>query len=166
MAIHLLGAIMALVVPANVLTEVPLLKSFVYFIAQFLPVVINFSIKSSFPELMQLCTATLLLTVPYWIYIYLKWPGMVDADVEMLQRFRASWKYRLLLGFCLIFGLPGLINYLFFVVGKDFHLAPFQSSRLALALFGPVMFCWGPTAMVTILVLKPWQVLIRYFKGK
>lgn len=151
LVINGLGALVALIVPDDVLNRFFLLGNFVDFLASLLPIIDNFSHNSVFPEVMRLQTSLMLLCSPFLAHIWMKWPGWEKNRSEMLRRARLS--YLRLLGFHLLVVLLGVSGgvYLFLARGSDFFAAPFQSSRLALAVFGPLFFSLVPAGFFVVL---------------
>jgi hypothetical protein len=152
LTIHAIGALVVFAVPEDILDKSSYLALFIGFFASHLPIIDNFSVKSDFPSLARLHITLMLFLSPYFAYIWMKWPDWAKNRSEMLRRAQKSY-LRLFLFYILIFliGISGY-SYLFLANGSDFHLLPFFSSKLALAISGPVFFSLVPAGFFVVLV--------------
>lgn len=150
--IHAIGALVVLVVPDNIFEKPSQLAQGLDFMASYFPIIENFSSGSDFPNIARLHIALMLLCSPYFFYVWMKWPGWAKCRSEMLRRRKMS-NLRLLMFYVLLLliGISGYI-FLFMANGSDFHLFPFLSSKLALAISGPVFFSLVPAGFVVTLV--------------
>jgi hypothetical protein len=152
LVIHGLGALVALALPNDVLGRSLFLEQIIDFLASLFPIIDNFSQRSDFPEIMRFQIALMLLCVPYIAYLWMQWPGLAANRGEILRRVRQS-SLRLLMLYLLILLLPvSAYVFLFLVQGSDFQMLPFQSSRLSLAIIGPVLFAVVPAGFFVTLV--------------
>lgn len=152
LVIHGFGALVALVLPNDVLGRFLFLEQIIDFLASLFPIIDNFSQRSAFPEIMRLEIALMLMCAPYLAYLWMQWPGSATNRSEMLGRIRQS-SLRLLAFYLLILLLPiTAYIFLFLVRGSDFQMLPFQSSRLLLAIIGPVLFAVVPAGFFVTLV--------------
>ncbi len=166
LALHVLGAAIALFVPVDVFTIIPLTRGIVEVVNSFFPIVCNFAIRSDFPEVTQLYGAIMVVTTPYWLWIWSRWPYMDKQMAYMIQLMRGSlWKV-IVMPFIPFAGV--LMTYFFLFVDiqlTEYKTIPFHSSRWALALFGPVLYCWVPATGLGIAFLTA-NVFRRYLKGE
>lgn len=163
--IHVLGGIMAFFVPDDILSTSTLLRDFVAAVNLILPIVSNSARHSLFPQVTQLYVAVMLCTSPYWVYVALRWPDLEKSKVLMLNTACRTFGKRVLLHILPFFLIVTLYVYFFKVEITDLHLAPFQHERWALAVFGPVFYCWMVSGIYSAVVI-PFEVLIRYWKGE
>jgi len=166
LALHVLGAVIAFLVPMDVFALVPLTRGFVETVNSFFPIVCNFAIRSKFPEVTQLYGAVMVVTTPYWLLIWSRWPYMEKQMTYMIQLMHASlWKVIVMP----VIPFAGvLMTYFFLFVDiqlTEYKTIPFHSSRWALALFGPVLYCWVPVTGLGIAFLTA-NVFRRYLKGE
>ena len=165
-ALHVLGAVIAFLAPVDIFTLVPLTREFVETINSFFPIVYNFAIRSKFSEVTQLYGAVMVVTTPYWLLIWTRWPYMEKQMTYMIQSMHASlWKV-IVMPFIPFAG--ALMTYFFLFVDiqlTEYKTIPFHSSRWALALFCPVLYCWVPATGLGIAFLTA-NVFRRYLKGE
>lgn len=150
--IHAIGALVVFAAPDDILDRSSYLALVIEFLALHLPIIDNFSSMSDFPGVTRLHIAVMLLCSPYFAYIWMKWPDWAKNRSEMLRRAQKSY-LRLFLFYIFIFliGISGY-TYLFLANGSDFHLVPFLSSKLVLAISGPVFFSLVPAGFLVVLV--------------
>lgn len=164
-AIHLLGGLLALAAPDDVLSSSPRLREIVSFVASVIPLVANSARYSLFPEVTQVYGAFMVSTAPYWLYVSLQWPDWKKSEMLVFEASCKTVGKLILLHILPLIALLGLYVYFFKVSVTDFAIAPFHHSRWALAAVGPIFYCWivsGGYAAIAV----PTSVLVRYWKGK
>jgi hypothetical protein len=146
---HLVSIVIALFAPFNVLTELPLLRRVVDTVAAIFPVIHNFGTRSSFSEVTELYFTCMILIAPFWWWAAARDRYMKASVAAWHVRLRRE-KHVLLRSLALAaISLPVAWFGLFINPGYDFKLLPVNSSRLALAVYGPI-FAHSPFWVLAI----------------
>jgi hypothetical protein len=163
--IHILGGVLALMASEDVLSSTPWLREIVSFMSTWVPIISNSARYSSFPEVTQLYGAAMLSTSPYWLYVSLQWPDWEKSVTLMLETATSTASKIIMLHILPVIALLGLYVYFFKVGLTDLTIAPFHHSRWALAMVGPVFYCWTVSGGYAAVVV-PTSALIRFWKDK
>lgn len=150
---HLLGAAIALLAPADVLSESPALREFVSTMGNLFPIVKGYQTKSSLPEVSGLYFASMMIAGPIWL-----WQSLTKLSHTLLNDRARIWTLPRWLQLLIVFAGTGpfclglFIGMLFINDGgHDFHAFPINSSRIALAVWGP-LFALAPWGFPAVFV--------------
>lgn len=137
---HLFGAVIALWAPLDTLTQYPFLKQFTLFMNDLFPVVGNYQRKSHFPQVSELYFATMLALGPLWFWRSWVTPeAAIGSNDRVGRTLAAGWPkfiFGLLFWPLLIIGGPFFM--LMINPGYQYEPIPFNESRVALAIGGPL----------------------------
>ena len=147
---HLISMAIALLVPIDVISSSAFLGHVVDGVLSVIPMGRNFSVKSSFPELVKIHSVAMFFFIPSLIALHFKLPELHETKKRLLQLTKSSKGKFLLIHFIPVFIFFGGINYLFIVEGSDFKSAPFLTSRFFLGSIGPIIFCVVPASMICL----------------
>lgn len=165
LTLHFLGALIALFSPIDILSRVPALNDIVGTIGSLFPLVENFAKYSRFPEVTQLYGATMIVTAPYWILVWLRGSFFEMNVNRMLAKLHDSKRSIFFLLALPVLMVPALYVSIFLAEPTEFSLLPFHSARWALAIVGPILYCWLP-AFGLLAILLPIRALIKYSTDK
>ena len=165
LGLHLLGALIAFLAPLDVLSQSAAAKALVDAVSSVVPLPVNFTKHSAFPQLQQLYGAAMLISAPWWLWVWLRGPYQEKQVQRMRERAQGRVSVQLILIFFTLAAPFATYLYLYWVTPTDFHLVPFQSERWALAIFGPIFYCWAPVAPL-VLAISSIVVLRRIWGGK
>jgi hypothetical protein len=162
---HLISMAIALLVPIDAISSFSFLGRVVDGVLSVIPMGRNFSVKSSFPELVQIYSAAMIFFIPPLIAFHFRLPGLVEMKKRTLKIMGESKAKILLIRFLLIFIVTSLLVVLFFVKGSEFSLAPFLTSKFFLGAVGPVIFCIFPALMICLFFVVL-DVLNKFWRNK
>lgn len=157
---HLIAAAIALFAPAEVMHMAPNIAAACEAVASLVPTVANYAARSSYPGVTKLYFSLLLPLSPLVFFATLNAEGAAER-ARMKEKFAAAprrWT-AVFITFS-IFMAPAAIFLLVANPGYDFHLAPINSSRWALALFGP-LFAGGISFALLAFVYRGLGVLLN-----
>lgn len=149
---HLLGALIALYAPTNILTEHFSLKSFSTLIDKIFPIVGNYSSRSKFSEVTALYFAFMMCTWPIWFWRQNKLLTSKDTLQELITKTPGENHLLLRSFIAVLIFLPLVIFMLFINPGYQFSLMPINESRIALAVFGPFFAVWISSNVLASLI--------------
>jgi len=138
---YLLSIALALLAPDDVLDRWSLLKAWVTYVEQYVPIVSNYAKRSAFPQVTALYfSIVVLMMTPSFLWGVLATPGFVvneDKFSRLQERFGV---FHSLISWVIALGLMPLLAYFCLMVnpGYDFNIMPINRSKIALALFGPL----------------------------
>lgn len=165
LGLHLLGALIAFFAPLDILSQSAAAKAFVDAVSAVVPMVANFTKHSTFPQILQFYGAVMLVTVPWWVWVWFRGPYQEMQVQRMRERAEGRAALQILLILFAVSAPFAMYVYLFVVTPTDFNFAPFQSERWALAIFGPIFYCWAPGGPL-IIVVSSIDVLQRIWRGR
>ncbi len=110
---HLISMAIALLVPIDAISSFSFLGRVVDGVLSVIPMGRNFSVKSSFPELVQIYSAAMIFFIPPLIAFHFRLPGLVEMKKRMLKIMSESKAKILLIHFLLIFIVTSLLVVLF-----------------------------------------------------
>lgn len=137
LAVHAVAVAIALLAPAETFENHPKLAAIVGWLSGLLPTINNYASKSAFPAVTTLYFSFLLPLSPMFFFAVLR-AGGIDERRRMRERYKASprvWAISFFLFASVM--IPVAVFFLVANPGYDFHLAPINSSRWALAILGP-----------------------------
>ena len=161
---HVIGMAIAFLMPIEKISEGTFIASVVDGVLNVVPMGKNFSVKSTIPELVRLQAAVMVFFMPSIIILYFSSPEFIETKKRMLKIMRASKKKLLLIHFLPILSLACFLNYLIFVEGAEFAIAPFLTSRFFLGALGPIMFCIVPCGMICSFFVTS-NVIFKFWRG-
>jgi uncharacterized membrane protein YidH (DUF202 family) len=139
-AVFLLSALVALLVPEDVLRQHSWLATSVNAFEAVIPMGANFAVHSKFPELSRFYGALMLLCVPIWVWTWFRWPDLELLQQRNVARMRENWWVVLATVLCVALMAAGWIVGVFLVEFRQFNVTPIQTSKLALAIYGPIHY--------------------------
>lgn len=161
---YVLGAWIAFATPEDIFSHSPYLKKYVDTISSTIPMIGNLAAGSVFPEMARLYGAVMCFSIPGFLWTWHRWPYLAQQKAYILERFHSGFVHVIRGILLILVGMVGTYIYLFgHTQLGDFHIAPFHTSRLALALLGPFFYGLVPSGMLMMM----WHLLdlLRcYFK--
>jgi hypothetical protein len=153
---HLIGAIIALVLPEDVMSESQWLQAVFSVTSNVIPSIQGFVKNSAFPEVTATYFSISSITGFFVCAALSKRPELLmPHGVKALRNFGNFPSLFLILGSLITLGL---CVFACIHSGKPWQLLPIHDSRLTLALIGP-LFAWMPFYMFAafIAVVKTWR---------
>ncbi len=161
---HLVGMAIALLTPIEEISSGTFIERVVDGVLNVIPMGRNFSVRSTFPELVRLQAAVMTFFIPAILSLYLSSPEFVETKIRMLRIMKSSKTKSLLIHFLPFFAIGCLLSHIFWVEGTEFAVAPFLSSRFFLGVFGPIIFCLAPSGMICGIFVT-FIVLFKFWRG-
>jgi hypothetical protein len=161
---HLVGMAIALLTPIEEISSGTFISHVVDGVLNVIPMGRNFSVRSTFPELVRLQAAVMTFFIPIVISIYFKCPEFKNSQMRIFMIVKNSRSKLIFLHFYLIFIPIYFIADVFFAEGTEFAIAPFLSGKFFLGAFGPIIFGMFP-AITVCLFFMIFLVLIKFWRG-
>lgn len=153
---HLLGAVISLFASTDVLDLNPFLREVVSTVANVIPSIASYAAVSSFSQVTLLYfSVASLLGVPAFFSLSRKYRILVPNGDKVIERLGGLSFFYPIGGVLMVGGL--FLAAIFAPIGKPWDLMPIHSSRVALAVFGP-LFSLLPFLLLAMVVaiFKVW----------
>lgn len=153
---HLLGAIISLFAPANILELSPVLQEIVGMVTSIIPSITSYAKVSNFAQVTLLYFAVAsLLGVPAFFALIRRYRLLVPNGLAAIERLGGLSLLYPIGGILIVGGLA--LATILAPIGKRWDLMPIHSSRVALAVLGPI-FSLLPFLLLALAaaVIKTW----------
>lgn len=142
---HIIGAIVALFAPIDVLDNYQFLSNFVNIMHDSIPSIRGFMRNSDFPQVTGFYFSLSLITgLPAFIELFKNPQYVIPDGKKAIEKFGHFHIFYPIFGVLIFFGL---FIFSFLQSGHKWDLLPIHNSRFALALVGP-LFAWMPYIML------------------